>query len=123
MTSKINHGKPNSEMTCLCTWDYITNNEYVEYQTVPSGKWHASLFGYETIQMLLNTQFNNYIENIQKTDCKKELKRLLDLGPPIWISDIHGLPIPKGDTNISKLWYMKNNLETTARLNNSLIGD
>ena len=110
-------------MTCLCTWEKITQKEYVEYQTMPSGNWHPSKYGIGTIKTLLNTQFNNYIESVQKTDCLKELKRLLDIGPPIWLHDKHGLPIPKGDTHISTLWYMDNNLEVSARLKNSLISE
>ena len=117
------HDKPTNDMTCLCTWDKITSKEYVEYQTMPSGKWHPSKYGISTIKTLLNTQFNNYIESVQKTDCLKELKRLLDIGPPIWLHDIHGLPIPENDTHISTLWYMDQNLEVSARLKNSLIGE
>ena len=116
------HSKPIDGAVCLCSWDEITEKEYVEYQTMPSGKWHPAKYGIGPIKTLLNIQFDNYIESVQKTDCLKELKRLLDTGPPVWICDKHGLPIPEDETHISKLWYMNEDIEVSAQLKNSLIG-
>ena len=122
--SKIEiHSKPSVGVFCLSSWDEITEEEYVEYQTAPSGRWNPSKYGIETIKFLLNAQFDNYIESVQKTDCLKELKSLLEIGPPIWISDRHGLPLPEGDTHVSKLWYMNEDLEVSAQLKNSFIGE
>ena len=46
----------------------------------------------------------------------------METGPPVWICDKHGLPIPEDDTHISKLWYMNEDIEVSAQLKNSLTG-
>lgn len=38
------HGKPEEGLECMCSLDDITEETYCEYQTVPSGKWHAAKF-------------------------------------------------------------------------------
>ena len=119
---KYEHSKPVDGAVCLCSWDEITDKEYVEYQTMPSGKWHPAKYAIGPIKTLLNIQYNSYIEGVQKTDCVKELRQLLETGPPIWICDKYGLPIPEGDTHVSKLWYMNEDREVSAQLKNSLTG-
>ena len=39
----------------LCTMDDIDESNYVEYQTMPSGKWHAAKFCEEITKTLLST--------------------------------------------------------------------
>ena len=39
-------------------------------------------------------------------DCAAAVRRLVLKGPPIWLEDKHGYPIPGGDTHVSALWYM-----------------
>ena len=39
-------------------------------------------------------------------DCAAAVRRLVLKGPPIWLEDKHGYPIPDGDTHVSALWYM-----------------
>ena len=53
----------------------------------------------------LKGQYTSYMERMQKTDCKAEMKRLLEAGPPIWISDKHALPLKDGETHVCKLWF------------------
>ena len=71
----------------------ITEENYVEYQIYPSYEWKSSLLSQPIIEMLLQTQFQTYMERIQASDCQAELKRLLQQGPPIYISDPYGLPL------------------------------
>ena len=37
----------------------------VEYRTAPSGSWHASLMGQETVEHLLSTQFAKYLKDVE----------------------------------------------------------
>lgn len=39
-------------------------------------------------------------------------------GPPIWLEDKHGYPIPEGDTHVSAVWYMSSGTELPAKLEN-----
>jgi len=104
-----NHGKPLPGMCCLCTMEDITEEDgnYVEYQVYPSLKWKPAQFESCVVQQLLEQQFEQYISRVKKTDCQAELRRLLDKGPPIYISDKHGLPLDTedGDEYIIKLWF------------------
>ncbi|GAX13328.1 hypothetical protein FisN_17Hh269 [Fistulifera solaris] len=112
-------------MCCICTMEDITvgDGNYVEYQSFPSLKWKPSLFELEVVQKLLDEQFHQYVERVKKTDCQAELRRLLDKGPPIYISDDTALPLEEGDTHISKLWFASDGQERSAKLDGALEGE
>jgi hypothetical protein len=149
MPSSDEHGTPSEGMCCLCTMEDITveDGNYgersfvfkchyfahnhstnfailsVEYQSFPSLKWKPSLFELEVVQKLLDEQFHQYVERVKKTDCQAELRRLLDKGPPIYISDDTALPLEEGDTHISKLWFAFDGQERSAKLDGALEGE
>ena len=50
------------------------------------------------------------------------MRRLLDAGPPIYVSDKHAMPVPEGDTHIIKLWYASDSQERSAVLEGALQG-
>lgn len=112
----MTHGQPSAGMECLATMDDITSENYCEYKTEPSGTWHPSLFSKPVVVELQNTQFVQYMEAVQKPDCKAELRRLLKTGPPTFIYDKHALALPEGDTHISTLWFMDSDTEVSALL-------
>jgi hypothetical protein len=59
-----------------------------------------------------------------EADCKATLRRLLEKGPPIWLEDKHGFPIPEnGDTHVITLWFMHSNEERSAKLKGALEGE
>ena len=62
---------------------------------------------------------------MKKTDCQAELRRLLTPGPPVYISDKHGLPLDEseGDTDVIKLWYASDGKERSAKLKDALEGE
>ena len=119
------HGTPTEGMTCMCTWDDIDADSYVEFQVSPTMRWCQSKFGEPAVRQLLATQYKTYIENVQKSDCIKEFTRLMASGPPIWISDKHGLPMPEDgqDTHICKLWFMNGDKTESAKLEGALEGE
>jgi len=122
--STTEHGKPEEGMECLATMDDITKETYCEYQTAPSMTWHPSKFCSEVVLQLLEAQFPAYMKGVQEPDCKAELRRLLAKGPPIWIEDKYGLPLPEnGDTHVINLWFMNDNEERSAKLIGALQGD
>jgi hypothetical protein len=84
------------DFECLVSMEEINNENYVEYQTFPSHTWHTSYLSQAVVEQLLQTQFETYMNQIQSADCQAELRRLLARGPPIYISDPHGLPLPGG---------------------------
>mmetsp|Transcript_12994 Transcript_12994/g.19801 ORF Transcript_12994/g.19801 Transcript_12994/m.19801 type:complete len:161 (-) Transcript_12994:165-647(-) len=119
------HGVPTEGMCCLCTYEDITleDGNYVEYQTYPSLEWKPALFELSVIQSLLESQFQKYIEQVKKTDCQAELRRLLESGPPIYVSDKVALPLPDGDEYVSKLWFACDNTERSAKLVGAVDGE
>jgi hypothetical protein len=112
------HGTPSEDMECMATMEDITQEDgnYCEYRTMPSGRWHKSLYCSAVVQRMINTQFPEYISGVRKADCAADLKRRLDKGPPIWVSDKHALPIPEEDTHIERVWFAKEGKEYSAKL-------
>ena len=117
------HGKPEEGMSCLCTWDDIDEETYCEYQTAPSMLWYPSKYSAEVVQELIDTQFKNYVDNVQKSDCARELRRLLTAGPPIWLADKNALPLSEGESHICKVWFSKDDREVTAQLQGAVTGE
>ena len=119
------HGTPPEDMNCMCTWEEIDAESYVEYQVFPSMKWYPSKFGEPAVLELLRTQYTSYIENVQKSDCIKEFTRLMKCGPPVWITDKHGLPLSEADAggHIVNIWFMNGNRTQSAKLEGALEGD
>ena len=90
----------------------------VEYQSYPSMQWQAAQFELCVIQQLLETQFEQYITRVKAPTCQAELRRLLQAGPPIYISDKVALPLAdeEHDTHVCKLWYAIDQKEHSAKL-------
>ena len=116
------HGEPEDGMECLATMDDITAGEanYVEYQTAPSGSWHPSKYCASVVRRLIATQFGDFLTGVRKADCEADLRRRLGKGPPVWVSDVHALPVPEGDTHICRLWLAEDGKEYSARLAGSV---
>ena len=117
------HGKPAEGMECLAMFEPIDETNYVEYQAAPSGKWRPCLYGAEMIEGLRTSQYKNYMERIQKSDCKAEMKRLMESGPPVWVTDKHACPLEEGETHVCKLWFMSDNREVSAMLEGACDGE
>jgi hypothetical protein len=81
-------------------------------------------FEESTVEQLLNHQFHTYLDKVKTTDCQAELRRLLAHGPPIYIEDAHAMPLADaiGDTHICKLWFQRDNVETSAKLDGAVEG-
>jgi len=120
------HGTPNEGAMCLCTMEDITEEDgnYVEYQVYPSLKWKPALFESSVVEQLLGEQFEQFIKRVEETDCEAELRRLLEKGPPVYISDKHGLPLNEddGDKYIIKLWFATGG-EKSAKLKGGKEGE
>ena len=56
------HGSPTPGMECLCTMEDITeeDNNYCEFQSVPSMSWHPCLFSSDTVKQLILRQFDEW---------------------------------------------------------------
>jgi hypothetical protein len=113
---------------CVVTMEEITEQNYVEYQCFPSLQWKSSKMEQCVIEELLRTQFHTYLQRVQRSDCQAELRRLLQSGPPIYLSDPIGLPLKKEeeedevDTHIVQLWYASDGQIRSAKLQNAVEG-
>ena len=112
------HGTPDEGMECMATMEDITEEDknYCEYQTMPSGRWHKSLYSSGVVRRLILTQFSEFLAGVQKADCEADLKRRLAKGPPVWVEDKHALPIPEDDTHICRIWLAEDGKEYSAKL-------
>lgn len=120
---KYTHGPVPANLECLVTMEDIDETNYVEYQSHPSGVWQAAKMEESVIQQLLSTQFHEYLKKVQTSDCQAELRRLLSKGPPVFVSDPHGLPLAQeSDTHVSQLWYSSSNTTLSAKLDGAVQG-
>jgi hypothetical protein len=71
---------------------------------------------------LLDSQFEAYVNRVKKTDCQAELRRLLIKGPPIYVSDQHGLPLDDDEEYVVNLWYASDDQEINAKLKDAKEG-
>ncbi|GMF15327.1 unnamed protein product [Phytophthora fragariaefolia] len=119
------HGTPPEGLECMATMDDITleDGNYCEFQTAPSGRWHAALFCADVVEQLLASQFHTFMKKVQEADCKAELRRLVAKGPPVWLEDKHALPLPEGDAHISQIWFARDGRERSAKLDGALEGE
>jgi len=62
------------------------------------------------------------MDRVQKSDCEAELRRLMEIGPPVYIKDNHGFPLDEGDTHIVKLWFAADNDERSSKLTGAVEG-
>jgi hypothetical protein len=118
----IQHGPVPTDWECLVTMEDITDDNYVEYQSMPSGLWRPAKIEQSVVEHLLRTQFDDYVTKVRQSDCQAELRRLLASGPPRYISDPHGLPVPESETHIAQLWYASDQQTRSARLPNAVTG-
>jgi len=118
------HGAPTEGLECMATMDDITeeDNNFCEYQTAPSGRWHPSLYSADVVRRLISTQFGEYVSGVRKADCAADLKRRLASGPPIWIADKHALPVEEPDTHICRVWFADDGKEYSAKLKGCVEG-
>lgn len=64
-------------INCSICFDELTSDTIVEYKTNLRDTWFTSSTCFECISLMKKTQFHTYVESVKKSDCKKELKRLL----------------------------------------------
>ena len=119
------HGAPPEGLECAATYEDITaeDQNYVEYQTAPSGAWHAAKYAEETVCRFIRVQFDEYVAGVRKADCEADLRRRIGKGPPIWLADKHALPVPDDDTHVCRLWLARTGREYSAKLKGALEGD
>ena len=109
----------------MVTFEPITTEDrnLCEFQTMPSGQWHAAKMSCEVVEMMRTSQFNQYMERVKKSTCEAEMRRLMASGPPLWIEDKFGLPLLEGDTHVENLWYASDEQERSAKLEGAPEGE
>lgn len=119
------HGPPPEGLECMVTYDDIDETNYVEYQTAPSGAWHAAKISEDVVRRFVDTQFAEYEEHLRTSDCAATTRRLLTAGPPVWVVEKSGkaMPVPEGDTHICALWYASEGQERSAQVKGCLEGE
>mmetsp|Transcript_10554 Transcript_10554/g.33740 ORF Transcript_10554/g.33740 Transcript_10554/m.33740 type:complete len:148 (+) Transcript_10554:70-513(+) len=120
----VSHARQVPEgLECMITLEDIDETNYCEYQTAPSLLWFPAKAASAAIEELRRTQFKQFMERLETTDCEAEMRRLQEKGPPIYVEDKNVLPLPEGETHVSRLWYLADDAEISAKLEGALEGD
>jgi hypothetical protein len=107
---------------CTICFDEIVHPVEYKKNSKPN-EWFKITSCLACIMVLKQTQFSDYINTIQTTDCKRTLARLLSDGPPIWISDKLIFKNVNYDLGEHVIEIRCNNEIICARLDNSVDGD
>ncbi|CZU00193.1 hypothetical protein PFAG_05589 [Plasmodium falciparum Santa Lucia] len=109
-------------LVCLICYDDIDESNYIEYKTDEHSKWYPSKFCLTCTGILIDSQYEKYINSVQKSECLKEQTSLLKMGPPINVKDKNGYP-QSDDKEIYSLWYFCDKKIHSAKLKGSLMGE
>jgi len=118
-SDKHNHQKPEKDAECLAFYIDIDESNYCEYQS-SSGKWYPSPYCDDVVKHLVATQFEKYRQDCDKCTCKRQMRRFIERGPPIWLSD-QALPVEDGE-HITNVWFSSENTTESAKLTGALVG-
>eukprot|EP01031_Cornospumella_fuschlensis_P037326 gene37326-45316_t len=106
-------------------------DNYVEYMPFPSvgsdglpepAQWVSSRYCESCVRYLLRTQWQSYLDHLEKPTCRAELRRLVKDGPPINLRDKEGLPCPDNG-EVMMLWFMSSDREESAMLKGAIVGE
>ena len=112
----------NKDCNIDCTLCYNEIEHIVMYKKNTFDKWYETTVCMDCILHLKATQYGDYLNNVQTTDCKRTLKRLLDMGPPIWVSDEHIFKNVNCEQNEHVIQFKCNGEVTPAKLDGSVDG-
>lgn len=84
-------------MSCTFCWDDFGESNTCYYRTNNNPDWTISKWCIICVNGYIATQHQAWIENVKNATCPKELQRLIDIGPPIWINDKSTFPVSDGD--------------------------
>ena len=98
-------------LSCKVTWDAIEPEQYCEFRCAPGGAWASAQFSADVVREMRREQFAKYLQTWRdivemKEDCGATARTLAERGPPMWIQDSSGFPLPEGQTHVDRLWFM-----------------
>lgn len=111
----INVGVPDDELPGERCWWRTANNQ----------EWQFSKYCFACVERAKNENYTNYIENVKNATCPKQLRNLIEAGPPVYIIDSTTFPVQEGDY-VSEFRRIRPNGEeeiVSARLVGSVTGE
>jgi len=124
----------------VCVMD-LTKENFVEYaKSANNKKWYASPYCSTCLQYFIDNKWNEYYEKTHKLEildmaglkkiCPRELRQMVERGPPISVSDYKAMPNEEAVNEIGivthevhALWYANDGSVTRGKLKGSLEGE
>lgn len=120
--SAVVHGEPVEGKACMCCWEDLSKENYVEYRTTADTTlWLPCGYCQGCIQELLSSQWDAYVAALAKSTCRAETRRLVARGPPTTVFDSSALACPEG-AEVHSLWFMSDSGEHSSQLEKALTG-
>lgn len=107
------------EEECLACWECLTDETSCEY-SFDGDSYKPSAYCLECLAHVIETHFVRWCDKVYKANCKKELRGLLDAGPPIYLNE-KDLGISKSSQNIT-MYRFANEKPKSAKLLGCLEG-
>jgi hypothetical protein len=111
-----------ADKECACCFEALSPDNVCEYRPA-RGVWRLSNYCCSCVQYLVDNQFANYKKAVEGSTCKRELTAYITAGPPIFVSDKHGLPLEEGEEHADFLYYGTDKQERSARLTGAVEGE
>eukprot|EP01055_Gregarina_sp_Pseudo9_P002765 Gregarina_sp_Pseudo_9__2764@NODE_2_length_7458_cov_33_430786_g1_i0_p8_GENE_NODE_2_length_7458_cov_33_430786_g1_i0NODE_2_length_7458_cov_33_430786_g1_i0_p8_ORF_typecomplete_len135_score15_53zfRING_2/PF13639_6/0_042Destabilase/PF05497_12/0_024zfC3HC4_2/PF13923_6/0_38zfC3HC4/PF00097_25/0_3zfRING_5/PF14634_6/7_9zfRING_5/PF14634_6/80zfRING_5/PF14634_6/3_5e03Cys_rich_CPXG/PF14255_6/4_NODE_2_length_7458_cov_33_430786_g1_i034583862 len=93
--------------SCKICWEDLEDEVKVQFTidrvVDDNTEWKDCLFCYDCIQLLLQSQFEKFMNDAINADCEKVIQRLVQRGPPVWVHDPNGFP----DTGDEEIPWMR----------------
>merc|ERR1711991_182826 len=118
------HGTPAGD--CMICFEELDERNYVEYKCTEDGAWKAASLCEFCVEYLKGSQYKKYVDDLAKTTCAAEQRRLLADGPPVNIYEPHGMPCVcgtcEGRLEVAALWYASKG-DVSPQLEGALTGE
>lgn len=109
------HQTPADGAACACCFDDLSSENYVEYRVSETAEWLACKYCQTCTETIQGSQYQTYLDNVEKATCAAALRRLLTAGPPLYLKDKEALPVPEG-ADVVELWYASDGQIHSAKL-------
>eukprot|EP01070_Trichotokara_eunicae_P005313 Trichotokara_eunicae@DN4447_c0_g1_i1.p1 len=106
--------------SCLVCFEDIVPSNAAAYKV--KSTWHPATFCLECIEILRNSQFDKYCDDLARTDCERTRRQLIAMGPPVNVRDRFAFPEAPEADGVDGLFDFNIGGERNAKCKNAVVG-
>eukprot|EP00045_Choanoeca_perplexa_P000261 m.13571 g.13571 ORF g.13571 m.13571 type:complete len:141 (+) comp10183_c0_seq2:18-440(+) len=94
----------------------------VKYRKSAESEWQLALCCETCLRYMMDQAYDKYFEDVTKADCARNLRALLDNGPPDYFHDVNVMPLEDGE-RVHELLFTSTNTVETALVKGAKTGE